>query len=67
MKSQLLRSICLTGLIAAVCLSSAAAENAGQTAASLFQQGVTAGCSICLWFIGSNLVSGTDGTLDTCF
>ena len=42
MKSQLLRSICLTGLIAAVCLSSAAAENAGQTAASLFQQGVTA-------------------------
>ncbi|MBR6461893.1 outer membrane protein assembly factor BamD [bacterium] len=42
MKSQLLRSICLTGLIAAVCLSSAAAENAAQTASSLFQQGVTA-------------------------
>lgn len=34
MKSQLLRSICLTGLIAAVCLSSAAAENAAQTASS---------------------------------
>lgn len=42
MKSQLLRTIFLTGLMTAVCLSSAAAETSAQTASSLFQQGVTA-------------------------
>ncbi|MBQ7555266.1 outer membrane protein assembly factor BamD, partial [bacterium] len=42
MKSQILRSICLTGLMAAFCLSAFSDENAVQTASSLFQQGVTA-------------------------
>ena len=42
MKSQLLRTIFLTGLMTAVCLSSAAADTSAQTASSLFQQGVTA-------------------------
>ena len=42
MKSQLLRTIFLTGLVTAACLCSAAAETSAQTASSLFQQGVTA-------------------------
>ena len=42
MKSQLLRSITVTGLLAVFCLAAVCEENAGQTASSLFQQGVTA-------------------------
>ncbi|MBO4553451.1 outer membrane protein assembly factor BamD [bacterium] len=42
MKSLFLRTVCLIALLTVVCLSSAAAENAAQTASSLFQQGVTA-------------------------